>query len=90
MSQEKISQEIEKEIQGLIEGTSKPKSPVTSYLTTSLREANAERIEASQMLQQVDQRATQLRARLLELKGVASKAYTDLAKAIQDDKTTNK
>lgn len=73
-------------IQEMLEGKISPPDPLAEYLLDGIKQTAVEEGALRSKLQEAETFVSQLRIRLMELKGIGQKAYRDLRIRLDGDK----
>jgi len=76
---------VSEQIQGMLEGKINVPSPLAEYLLDGIKQTAVEDGALRKKLQEAEVHIAQFRLRLMELKGIGEKAYTDLRTQLGKD-----
>jgi len=77
---------IDGQIQDMLEGKIDPPDPLAAYLLDGIKQTAVEEGALRKKLQEAESFVSQLRIRLMELKGVGQKSYLDLRTRLGGEK----
>lgn len=77
---------IDSKIQEMLEGKISPPDPLAEYMLDGIKQTAVEEGALRKKLQEAESFVSQLRIRLMELKGVGQKAYQDLRTRLGGEK----